>query len=269
MVKIGLMICMLLGFVFESKSQTRAGVSEVKVVDVLLNVQQFDFTSKSMMNIGNTLRFVYIDHFTMIISKRIGYFSNLSVDNKSGEVDQKLSRIDTTYMVHVFSNASNIGLKFNLANFREGHPKIIKKDSLLKHIGLNKENLAYFEMELGTPESAERCSDTLIERYSLAKHPGKINDKKNEAPDSVYRYYSKNMNDIPFVISSKLDSLSSSKYFSSKIIFNPVFGAESTSPAIPRREWGISITRVNNDQVLIYQEILRKFNGEIGRLGSN
>jgi len=224
----------------------------LKIIDVKSHLQLYEKNEKKLFDFGNTSRIAFQGNDRLYIFTRIKTYRKMGWDDKGLPIEKSI-RTDTTYDIFAIEKGKQMGLRYSIDNFQNEKGSVFQIDSVLEHIGLGKDNHKSFNFKLGIPSSVEKDGRNTIERFSF-------NKTTPEDPDSVYRFFDKDLSKIDFTFSAELDKESDSKLYKTIFIFKPIRkGTASPNVEIPRRfiENSIAISNFGHEKRL--KEIFEKF----------
>lgn len=227
----------------------------VDVLEISSGANAFNLDTKSIYNIGNDFRIVSKGDRRLYILSRV-FMDTRPVRNDSGRViGDKVVGTDTTYWVYASQKGKKHGIKYGLKSFRTDTGTIFSVDSLLTDLLIGPDNLKIFDQDIGKPIEVLRKGNVLTEKYVMNKYV-----------DTIYRFYNKDLKDIDFSFSKRLDEEHQSKLYKTLYINNPFpKGTILPDQEVPRREIFYEVKQLRNNDVKTFEEIFEKF-GKDGKI---
>ncbi|GGI28693.1 hypothetical protein GCM10008119_33910 [Pedobacter mendelii] len=163
-------------------------------------------------------------------------------------------KTDTLYKYFLFKRFKKSGILID--SLRTKTSQIFSVDSLIKLKGWDRaETYNVDNLKLNEVVKNNHLGWTVSEKYS---NPSKNLKDENE-PDSVYLFFDRTLNNVPFSFSHKIDKDKKAKLSKIILVFNPK-KTEGFDRTIPRREFSFEIVKVqlkDRRQVIDLFEILR------------
>jgi len=248
-----LFILLFLTFFFLSCILKERKKDIFQIIDLKASGDYFDPERKIFHTFKKSTRIVYKGEYTLYLAPETKHYTE-AVRNEKGEViDERASKVDTIYKIYVMKLGDKECLKYSLNNFNSEKGILLDADSARQDLTLSDKDLHYFDKGLGTPTEMTKNGKVLTEKFLL---------KKNAIgqPDSVYRYYNQDYNDIVFSFSKYQDRQKKSKLYRSSYIYCLIDkGIVLPDVAIPRREVFYEIVKVSDKRTGIFNEIIEKF----------
>lgn len=178
-------------------------------------------------------------------------------------VDEQVSSIDITHVVLIREKGQPIGLQYSLDQKFDEQIISFNADSLWQTLSFHSNSLKNFDMDLGRPIKVFVSGNKKKEIYAMHLGIGQV--------DSIYRFYDKNLKDIPYSFSMKNDKINKSKLYKIIGIANEIpKGIAQNDMAIPRREFYHEMKIVLNDKKInIYKELIQRFKDDSKKLNLN
>ncbi|MFD0939392.1 hypothetical protein [Pedobacter boryungensis] len=171
---------------------------------------------------------------------------------------------DTTgvksYQYYFFKKGENDGLMLSTSN----KWKVFNHDDFLKFNGLNFNDYAFFKLDLGKPDKIEINPKT--KEIEIEKFENKL--KGEQEPDSLYRYYSKEISDINFSFNPEFDAKAHSKLYKIGVIHYSTPKSAIKSPDRQRRETYWKIERLNPKDSDAFLKLFDRFIVEKERINN-
>ncbi len=164
----------------------------------------------------------------------------------SGRIYKKLKPYDTVSTYYITKKGLSNGLRFDSLGMSK--PKSFRIDSLLKALNLDTASLKVYGVDLGKPLSITTHKNIEIEKF------GKLLETD---PDSIYRYYDENLNNLPFSFSSSLDKKKMKKLWKTVYIYNQ--SIDKNNKPKPRVKAITKIEEIKIDNVQDYQSLFQTF----------
>lgn len=184
--------------------------------------------------------------FVLFESRDTLDFTLTEMDPDSTITDTK-SGILPGHSIFVYQKGQSIGYKYDSLNAKT-FKTIVKVDSVLKAM-LNVPDRMFLESNDDSLVSIEKGNNYLLKRFITKEK------KDISYPDSIYFFYSSNLNDIPYSFSPRADSLYKMKLSEWKAIYNPAY-VDELKMNFSRREIIIRMSRKNADNA---EQLLRFF----------
>lgn len=239
---------------FLSCSVTNQKKDDVKIISVRYNSQLFNLGKKSIENFEKITKIAFYKDLKLCLVPTIHVQLKDTEDLKSS--DGIFVKPDTSFMAFIFNKTDSIGLSYNFDNFSNEEGKLFNVDSLLKVLTLREDDLKSLGANFGRLDEVSVNGHCKIEKFVVQKTSA-------QDPDSVFRYYNKNLKDIDFTFSKVLDNKNSSKFYKTLFIYNPVSDKMVLDHDIPRREICYEFYVLNQDRIQVYRDIFKKFSEEI------
>lgn len=154
-------------------------------------------------------------------------------------------------MYFFFKEGEKDGLMLNLNN--KWNP--IKYDNFLNANGLDFGNYEFFKLELGKPDQVQINPKT--KEIEIEKFANKL--KGEGEPDSLYRYYNKNLSKVNFSFNPKFDKRAKSKLYKIGLIHYSTPKSKGKSPDGKRRESFWKIEKSNSNDSVVYLGLFKRF----------
>lgn len=158
---------------------------------------------------------------------------------------------DTTYISFVFRKTDKFGLSYTFDNFKNEKGKIFKVDSLLQDLTLREQDLKSLSTDFGEIIETVENDGARVEKILVKK-------LSPQDPDSIFRYYNKDLEGIDFTFSKDLDKKNNSKLYKTLFIFNPINKGLLSNDGIPSRQIYYEMYKII-DKPQIYKDIFIKF----------
>jgi hypothetical protein len=219
----------------------------------------FSFESGKIFEVKNSIDIAYYKDY--IVYKTTVISSN--AEGTSLNTDIYLN--DTTgtklYQYYFFKKGEKNGLVLT----DENKWKVFKKDTFLKLEGLNFNDYDFFKLELGKPNTVVLNPKT--KEIEIEKFENKL--KGEQEPDSLYRYYSKDLSTIDFSFNPEFDAKAHSKLYKIGVIHYSTPKSASKSPDGQRRESFWMIEKSNSNDSDAFLKLFNRFIVEKERINKN
>lgn len=152
---------------------------------------------------------------------------------------------------YVVKKGDSRGLVYDNLNKK----KEFNYSELLKHEGLRREDNPMFAVDLGKPAQIERnkfTNDIEVERFEN-RFKGK------HEPDSIYRYYSKDLVDIDFSFNPSIDQKMKNKFCKFLLVYHTKSNANEKNAALARRETYWQFKKIKSKDTLLFQKYFDDF----------
>lgn len=168
----------------------------------------------------------------------IFYYSDYILYRLSGtkkfETGEKIAGSEPYF---IFNKKSKSGFLFSSLNDSSMGTKF-PIDSFLANRGARGKDFDFpVDSAWSLVEVVRNNQSIIIDKYGFIKQGDET------TIDSIYYYYAKNMNDIQYSLSKKLDSIKAMKLFKIRMLYNEKFSPSSSS-TLPRREIVFEIRRI-------------------------
>ncbi|RZK39683.1 MAG: hypothetical protein EOO90_17840 [Pedobacter sp.] len=172
-------------------------------------------------------------------------FEDMRIFNviKTHEISkEEVMRKDTVNEFYVVNNGEKKGIFYSFDSLARKKTGSFDLDTLLKYKGLDKQNLAINQLDLGKPFETKNYGNLRIEKYVVKK-------TKDTDPDTIYRHYDSALKNVAFSLSDSLDRASNSKLCKTVIIHNksvPVSDVADVAPRIVEVSWSLEKINIKN-----------------------
>lgn len=171
---------------------------------------------------------------------RIYYYKDYVLYQLSGsrkfETDELIAGTEQYF---IYNSNNKFGFLFSSLKDSSLRMKI-QVDSFLFDRGMKGKDFDHLPDSLWFLSDERKDNESnIVEKYASIK-PG-----DETSIDSIYYYYSKKMNDIPYSFSKKLDSIKSMKLFRIRMIYNEKF-SKTNNFVLPQREILFEIRKRTN-----------------------
>ncbi|MDQ7949560.1 MAG: hypothetical protein REI78_13310 [Pedobacter sp.] len=204
---------------------------------------------------NGTYKIIYFKKYVMYELSSIRYNVKTKVVNGE-EINEMYPSTDTINSYFILEKEKNNGLKYDSISVLS--PKPFDRDSLIKTLVIDKENLAIFNLDLGKPEKVIRNpNDPKIWVEYYYNGGGKNSD-------SIYRYYDDRLAHIDFSFSDSLDRKHKSKLVRTDFIHLPrkEKGSDGKEIIKPRTEMITSITLIKTTNEEKYRNLFNRFEAD-------
>lgn len=231
-------------------SCSKSNFNELRVIKFTDNYRTI-LSSSEIEEDASSFKIVYYHDYLIYEVSSTSYNVVKSEINGNNIVNKLYPSNDTTYVYFVIKKGEAQGLKYG--SLAATKTTVFKMDSLENALGIFKENMKIFEVDLGKPKSIVNSSvkkNLRVERYFTKKY-------ESDA-DSIYRYYDDNLIDIDFSFSNRLDKEKKSKLWRTDFIYLPksVKNQKGELLKIPRTE---SLTFIEEIDIKYNRELMDLF----------
>lgn len=219
-------ICLIIG----CRADSKIALSKIKVINFVMIDKLL--TADTLVNEMN----IRIAYYRDLISYKVPaiQFKEFGTETDAeGRIIKNFKPYDTTYSYYVIRKERSNGLRYDSITVKT--PMVFSKDSLLKSINLDSTSLSFYEIDLGKPLTIVKQKNYRIEKFSKLL----VND-----PDSIYRYYDGNLNNVPFTFSKTLDENTGMKLWKTEFIYHR--SKDKNNKPTPRIEAVTKIEEVYN-----------------------
>ena len=237
---------------------TCAEKSNLVIIDVASSGMGFQ-PDRKMVTLRTSARIVFNNDIEIYIQPE-QHLHLEDVKNSNGDIDEKVKSIDTLYKVFAKKKNQEKGIEYDLETIETSKDITFDADSLWKTLSFHYTRYPDYSKDKGKLIKTVRKDNIKVDHYSLKFEIGGI--------DSVYKYYDKNMMNIPFSFSKRLDSLNKSKLFKVFLISNEIpKGVALPDMAVPRREFYHEMKVVKDtSNIKLYRSIIERFKRDSKRL---
>lgn len=235
---------LILGFIFNNLPK-----EDIQIVDVKFRAQYFLLQRNLLQDMGSNLKIVWKGENRIYMALRIRNKIKDIFDDNGNKIDQIVTKKDTSYFYYIIKKDAKEGLMYK-EDSKDNSGVVFKLDSMMKFLSIDSSSYKILELELNNPIEVVKHKEQKIEKYAFKKTS--ITD-----PDTIYRYYDRDLTNVDFTFSKLLDKKNNSKLVKTIFIFNQQPKAiAKTNEDIPKREmsWEMKTGKIDN---------LEKLNGYI------
>ncbi|MBB2146195.1 hypothetical protein GM921_11910 [Pedobacter sp. LMG 31464] len=216
----------------------------------------FTFESGKIFEVKNSIDIAYYKDY--IVYKTTVISSNAGGTSLNTDVYLNDTTGIKSYQYYFFKKGEKSGLVLT----DENKWKVFKQDTFLKLEGLNFNDYDFFKLDLGKPDKTEINPKT--KEIEIEKFENKL--KGENEPDSLYRYYSKDLSTIDFSFNPEFDARAHSKLYKIGVIHYSTPKSASKSPDRKRRESFWKIEKSNSNESDAFLKLFNRFIAEKERV---
>jgi len=199
--------------------------AEMQAYSIILNWELIRPEDGSVFNLKDTFTIVQKNKLYMYIISTPYENSYITYDKNDSIISEKVET-GVAYNYYLFKEKQALGIKYDSINAKDGIKFLV--DSLINA-------KIFFKSGINLDSNYQLNRKVRLTKFSDAEiYQGK-NKKDENAPDSIYLFFSSNFDKVPYRFSEKLDSTHQKKLFKIQIIYNPLKSKKYSFP-IPRRE---------------------------------
>lgn len=229
----------------------------MQIVEVTSLGQGFNSKAKILVDFTNETKIVFKNEYRLYIT---GTVKNQTQDSLSADSNTLFSNVvkkDTVYFAYVTCKGCQFGLEYSIENFRSEKGIVFNVDSVLTDeltfsFSTVRNYSKFFDYDWGTPVEVIKKGKTLIEKFAPPK-------KDHNSIDSIFRYYDKDLKDIDFTFSRRLDEQHKSKLCNTMMVANMLPKGILSEIDIPKRIYYHELKRSTYKNMDELNEIFEKF----------